>query len=77
VSDPGRRSRIRNVAGVAVVAVGVLASIATSGISVERKETESTRIPLYELDAEHAGSINACTDGEFSSEPWAAAGRSN
>lgn len=67
----GWLARTRNLAGVAVVVIGVLASIATSGMSVQREESVSQRVPLYELDPARTESIRACVDWAFSDGPAA------
>jgi hypothetical protein len=54
-----------------VVGIGVLASIATSGISVERGESDLQRVPLYELDPARTETRRACVDWAFSDGPAA------
>ncbi len=67
---PGRLRRdLRRFAVGAVIAVGVLASIATSSYGLDVRQTDETRIPMADLDRPFSQSIRICTAGSFLHSP--------
>jgi len=64
VRTPALR-QLRHVAAAATIAIGVFASVATSGGAIELSESDEFLVPLDELAEPYVRQIRACPGGSF------------